>query len=154
MVNDDITRRTAITGVGGLVIAAIAGCTEDDDDSDTANGDDSSNNGDGSDGGTSDDSDGGNGSDGTVEILDHEVVEPEFGSYIEIHGEIQNNTGEEQSYIEIEAVFFDSDGTRVDDSFTNFTDVPDGQTIAYELITTVEPDEFDTYELETSTSAI
>lgn len=149
-----MNRRKFITIAASTgTIAALAGCASSEDDSDTASGDGNTNedtggNGNGNGNGNGD---GGDGSSG-VEILTHNVVEPDIGSYVEIHGEIQNNTGEEQSYVEIRARFRDEDGTRVDDAFTNFTDVANGETLRFEIMTTLEPNEFAEYELETSTS--
>ncbi|WP_254525108.1 FxLYD domain-containing protein [Natrinema caseinilyticum] len=147
-----MNRRKFITIAASTgTIAALAGCASSEDDSDTASGDRNTNEDTGGNGNGNDNGDGGDGSSG-VEILTHNVVESDIGSYVEIHGEIQNNTGEEQSYVEIRARFRDEDGTRVDDAFTNFTDVANGETLRFEIMTTLEPNEFAEYELETSTS--
>lgn len=146
----DMTRRKAIAGIGSVITVGVAGCSSSTDDGDTANSSDAGN-GDSDSGSGNGGESGDNG--GSIEILNHEVVEPDIGSYVEVHGEVQNNTGEEQSYIEVGAVFRDEEDTRVDDAFTNFSDVADGETLKFEIMTTLEPSEFDEYELETSTSA-
>lgn len=157
--NDELTRRSAIVGLGSISIAALAGCTSDDDGSTASGSSDDGSNGDDDDDSTENGSNGDDENeedgdeDGSVEILDHEIVEPDVGSYVDVEGTLENNTGEEQSYIEVGVVFRDEDDTRIDDSFTNFSDVEDGETLSFDIMTTVEPDEFDEYELETSTEA-
>lgn len=137
---DQITRRKAVAGIGGLTTTAVlAGCSLSADDGDSA----SSDGGNGSENGNGDDS-------GSVDILEHEIQTGELGDMINVIGEIQNNTGEEQGYIKLTAVFYDSEGTHVDDSMTTFSDVPDGETVAFKIRTPLKEGQFDNYELETS----
>ncbi|WP_126665272.1 FxLYD domain-containing protein [Haloterrigena salifodinae] len=140
----ELTRRKAIVGIGGATTALLAGCSgsEDNGDSASSNGDENGDENGNENGGDS----------GSVEILEHEAVEAEYGDSVNIEGKIQNNTGEEQSYIEVSALFYDSEGTRVGDGMDNFNDVADGSTLSFEIVTTVGSSEYDEYELETSTS--
>ena len=144
-------RRRELLTTSGIALAALAGCAgEEDDNSDTAS----------SDSDTSSDSDSGNGDgngesddSGALEILDHELVVEEFQTTVE--GRLENNTGEEQDYIEVKAVFYNADGERLEDGLDNATDVPDGEIVHFEIyFTGDDPDAIDSYELETSTSAV
>lgn len=138
-----MNRRKFIATMASASIITAAGCASSgEEESDSASGS--------SDGDGSEEEAEGEG----VEILEHEVVEPDIGSYIEIHGKVQNNTGQEQDYIEIEGIFYNADEERVGDTWTNVTDVPDGEVVQFELTPTVESSEFEEYELSTSTSAL
>ena len=101
--------------------------------------------------GDADASDDGNDDQPAVTIHDYEWSEDSLGATLS--GTAENTSGEEQSYIEIGVVVFDGDGTRIDDWFTNITDVPAGQEFTWEINLTTGLDEFEDYEIEWSTSA-
>jgi hypothetical protein len=50
-----------------------------------------------------------------------------------------------RSYIEVGVVFYNEDGQRIDDSFTNTTDLPDGEERVFEVMTTEDADDIDDY---------
>ena len=78
-----------------------------------------------------------------LEILEHELVGDEFSASVE--GVVANNTGDELDYVEVGVVLYNADGQRIDDSFTNTTDLPDGEEWAFEVMTMEEMDEIDDY---------
>lgn len=80
-----------------------------------------------------------------LEILEHELVEDDFG--VSVEGVVANNTGDELSYVEVGAVFYNSDGQRIGDSFTNTTDLPDGQEWVFEILTTEDAEDIDDYSI-------
>lgn len=83
-------------------------------------------------------------------IEEDELVEDTFSTYIE--GVIRNETGEEQSYVEVKSSVYDEDDVRIDDFFTNTTDLPDGAEWQFEIHVSADAAEIDSYELEASTS--
>ncbi|WP_241431450.1 FxLYD domain-containing protein [Natrialba hulunbeirensis] len=50
-----------------------------------------------------------------------------------VEGEVENNTGEEQSYVEVVATIYDDDGNVLGDQWTNVTDLRDGETWAFDF---------------------
>ncbi|MCH7659831.1 MAG: hypothetical protein IH933_04385 [Euryarchaeota archaeon] len=78
-----------------------------------------------------------------LEILEHELVEDEFS--VSIEGVVANNTGDELGYVEVGAVLYNADGQRIGDSFTNTTDLPDGEEWAFEILTTEDAEDVDDY---------
>ena len=153
-----------VIGVTGA-IGAIAGCTGEDDDDEGAveaseNGDEEET--EESDDDTEDDEqidqdealedeniestrDG-------LELLEHELYEDDFSGGVE--GVVVNNTGEELSYVEVGVVFYNEDEQRVDDSFTNTTDLPDGEEWVFDVMMLgTEPDEVADYSIAVSDSA-
>lgn len=77
-------------------------------------------------------------SDETVDVLDPDGLsavdsEMQVGDRaVEIAGEIENETGEEAGYIQAIATIYDEDVVLADDR-TNVTDVPAGETWAFEI---------------------
>lgn len=162
---DSIKRRrfAQITAIGLL---GAAGCTGSEDDGDSANADVSDDDSDGSDaesGGNEDQS-----SDDAEEteeaqeeeedtpdvtILEHELVKTELDD-AHVEGKVENTSGEEQSYIGLEAKFFNADDERIGDGMTNATDVDADTVVNFEIISTVDYEEVDSYELEASTSPL
>jgi len=126
-------RREFLTGVATVGTIAIAGCSGDGEET-TVEGDN-----------------GGNGGGEGLVIEDHELVEDDFT--VQIEGILLNDTGEEQSYVEVKSTVFDEDGVRIDDLFTNTTDLPDGERWAFEVPVLVDAEDVADYELEASTSA-
>lgn len=156
-------RRKFLLATGAASGIAFAGCAGPDDDEtggveedDPGNGEEATDDPDergepGDDEGEEQEEDSEEDAEDAVTIHEHEMVE-DFGGNAEIEGEAENTSGEEQSYIEIGATFFDEDDTRIDDSFTNESDVPDGQVFTFEIMTTTDYEEVDRYELEWSLS--
>lgn len=122
----------------GASAALLAGCAGGEDDDNTSNG----NGGSTDNGNGNGQNDGGNGGDDIdsdealedddvestregLEILEHEFYEEDFSAGVE--GVVANNTGEDLDYVEVGVVFYNEDGQRLDDSFTNTTDMPDGE---------------------------
>lgn len=158
MKQDDFDRRTVLkTSAAALSGVALAGCSGEEDEGDSASGsNDNANDGGDSDSGGKD----GGGTEGeqgddtpAVTILEHELVESDLGD-AHVEGKVKNTSGEEQSYIEIEAKFFNEAGERVGDGLDNADDVGAGRVVTFEIISTVDYGEVAEYELETSTSAL
>jgi len=125
-------RREFLTGVATVGTITIAGCAGDDEET-TVEGEN-----------------GGNGGGEGLVIEEHELVEDDFS--VQIEGILLNDTGEEQSYIEIRSTVYDEDGVRIDDFFTNTTDVPDGERWRFEVAVLEDAEDVADYELEASTS--
>jgi len=128
-------RRRFIIGIGTVSTIALAGCSEEE--TTEASSDDGG--------------DDGNDDDGGLVIEEHELVEDDFS--VQIEGILLNDTGEEQSYVEVKSSVYDEDDVRIDDFFTNTTDLPQGEKWRFEIPVTVDAEEVDRYELEASTSA-
>lgn len=153
--DDRITRRRAIRGIGAAVITAgVAGCGESEGEQDAASGS--------SDGGSSGDQDSDSGSNDSTpepttesgpkaEIVEHSAYEKEFESGVK--GVVQNNSDEEIPYLEVEVKFFDEEGTRLGDNFTNVEDLGAGKKWKFELMF-LEDGEFAEYELTLTTDAL
>lgn len=157
----------------GLGTATLAGCTGD-----GTNGDETDDGGlasepeedggDGGDGGDGEESadDGGDGGseDGGVdpeealeeegvestrdglEILEHEFYQEDFSAGVE--GTVRNDTGEELSYVEVGVVFYNADGQRIDDSFTNTEDLGDGEEWVFDVMFLGnDPEQVDDYNI-------
>lgn len=153
MVQDNLDRRTVLkTSAAALSGVALAGCSGEDDGADSASGSNDNANDDGA------DSDSGGKDSGEQEedtpdvtILEHELVESDLGD-AHVEGKVKNTSGEEQSYVGIEAKFFNEAGERVGDGMDNADDVGDGRVVNFEVISTVDYAEVAEYELEASTS--
>lgn len=144
----NMNRRTFLTTSGIALSASLAGCAEEDN-ADTASSDNAENTN--TDTESDSNSDSGSDSDGSVKILDHELVVEDFSTSVQ--GRVENATGEDQSYIEVTATFYNANDERIDENFTNSTDVPDGEVVHFEvLFLGDDPDATDHYELETATS--
>lgn len=78
-----------------------------------------------------------------LEITEHELVEGDIGPVIQ--GVVLNDTGSELSYVEVGVVLYNADGQRINDSFTNTTDLPSGEEWAFEIILTDDMSEIDDY---------
>jgi len=84
-----------------------------------------------------------------LELLEHEFYEDEFSGGVE--GVVANNTGEELSYVEIGVVFYNDEEQRIDDSFTNTTDMSDGEEWVFDvMLISAEPDEVEEYSIAVS----
>lgn len=79
-----------------------------------------------------------------LEITEHELYEDDFTAGVE--GVVANNTGDELGYVEVGVVFYNSDDQRIDDSFTNTTDLPDGEEWVFDVMFLGdEPSDIDHY---------
>lgn len=78
-----------------------------------------------------------------LEILEHELVEDEFSAQIE--GVVANNTGDELGYVEVGVVLYNADDQRIGDSFTNTTDLPDGEEWVFEVLLTEDAEDIEDY---------
>lgn len=65
-------------------------------------------------------------------MLEHEFYEEDYSAGVE--GVVANNTGGELGYVEVGVVFYNSEGQRIDDSFTNTTDLPDGEEWVFDVM--------------------
>jgi cobalamin biosynthesis protein CobT len=86
-----------------------------------------------------------------LEILEHELVEEEFS--VAVEGVVANNTGDELGYVEVGVVAYNDEGQRIDDSFTNTTDLPDGEEWAFEVLLTEDAEDIDEYSIAVTDSA-
>lgn len=128
-------RRNFLIGTGATVTTLLAGCTgEESTTVESDNGDDSD-----------------DGDNGGLVIEEHELVEDDFTTQIE--GVLLNDTGDEQSYVEVRSTIYDEDDVRIDEFFANTTDLSAGERWRFEVLVTVDAEEIDRYELEASTSA-
>lgn len=66
-----------------------------------------------------------------LEILEHSFYEDDFEAGVE--GIVANNTGDELSYVEVGVVFYNEDDQRISDSFTNTTDLTDGEEWVFDV---------------------
>jgi len=81
-----------------------------------------------------------------LEILEHEFYEDDFSGGVE--GVVVNNTGEEIGYVEVGVVFYNEDGQRIADSFTNTTDLGDGEEWVFDvLLIGADPEDVDDYNI-------
>lgn len=80
---------------------------------------------------------------GGLEILEHEIVEDDMLPTIE--GVVANNTGGSLDYVEVGVVLYNGEDQRINDSFTNTTDLPDGEEWAFEVMLTEDVADIDHY---------
>lgn len=66
-----------------------------------------------------------------LELVDDEMRVGE--DEVVVEGRVENDTGEEQSYVEAIAKFYDDENTVLADEWTNVLDVPEGETWAFEI---------------------
>lgn len=130
-----MNRRKFILGTATVASVALAGCGEEETTTAESDGSGDDDNGD---------------SEGLV-IEEHELVEDDF--LLEIEGVLLNDTGEEQSYVEVKSTVYDEDDVRINDLFTNTTDLSNGERWRFEIPVTEDAEDVARYELEASTSA-
>lgn len=63
-------------------------------------------------------------------LLDSEML---VGEDVVIKGEVENGTGEDQSYVEAIVDIYNDDGVIMDEVWTNVTDLPDGETWSFDV---------------------
>lgn len=66
-----------------------------------------------------------------LDLVEHNMQVGEDEAVIE--GQVENGTGEEASYIQAIGKVYDADGIVLGDDWTNVSDVPDGETWAFEV---------------------
>ena len=60
------------------------------------------------------------------------ITDAKMGEYwFEIYGTVENKNDVELDYVEIEYTCYDAEGTQIDSSFTNMTNVPAGATVKW-----------------------
>jgi len=125
-----MNRRTFIAVSGASATLALAGCS-----------------------GNSDSGDDGTGDESGLVFGEHELVEGDLGTSIE--GTLRNETGSEQSYVEVRARLYDADDARLGDTIlSNTTNLADGATWRFEISIIQNSEEVDRYELEAGTETI
>lgn len=67
-----------------------------------------------------------------LEILDHELVDNDFGA--SVTGVVENGTGRELEYVEVGVVVYNEEGQRTEDWFDNTTNLPDGEQWVFEVL--------------------
>lgn len=85
-----------------------------------------------------------------VKILSDKLEEGDMSS--KVVGEVKNTSGKKQSYVGVEVKFKDSEGTRVGEGLDNTTDLPAGETWAFEAAY-LGQESIDSYTIKASTSA-
>lgn len=121
---------------------------------DSGGSDSGSNDGSSDDGSGGSDDGGGSGSndssnDEPLKILEHEAYED--GMSAGVKGKVKNVSGQEQSYVAVEAKFFYED-ERVGEGLDNTTDLADGRVWSFDCMMMESDQQFDEYEIEASTS--
>lgn len=86
-----------------------------------------------------------------AKIVEHDSYEKEFELGVE--GKVKNVTDSTLDYLEVEVKFYDKDGNRIGDNFTNVEDLGAGKTWEFSLMF-LEDGEFDSYELSATTNAL
>jgi len=86
-----------------------------------------------------------------LEIVEHELVEEEFS--VEVEGIVRNNGDDVESYVQVDVTFYDSDGTRIDNSMSNTSDLAPDEDWAFSVLTTEEADDIDEYDISVTDSA-
>lgn len=138
MVQYNTDRRTVLkTTVAALSGVALAGCSGESTD-DSASG-------------SKDGGGGGSDDQQQVKIVEHGTYEEEFESGVE--GKVENVTDSTLDYVEVEVKFFDAEGNRLGDNFTNVEDLAAGKTWQFKLMF-LEDGEFADYELTATTDAL
>lgn len=144
-------RRTLLATIGSIGTLALAGCSGD---SSNYEGDDENNDENGNDDEQNLEEDEDEGEDAQdqendIEILNHEVESEQITDDlmdVRIVGEVQNNSGEELSMVEVKARCFDSSGNQID-TYSDLTrDLQDGGTWSFEVMI-LDGEELDSYEL-------
>lgn len=78
-----------------------------------------------------------------LEITEHELVEGDFG--VSVEGVVINDTGRTLEYVEVGVVLYNADGQRIGNSFTNTTDLPDGEEWAVEVLLAEDAEDIEEY---------
>lgn len=153
------TRRRFVQLATATTVAGLAGCSSEGDTGDSASSDG------GADDETTDEATDEPADDGDdtatpepteteteqpdVTILEHGLEEGSIGQ--KVVGKMENTSGEEQSYLGVEAKFYNADDERIGEGMDNATDVAAGTVVNFEILSTADED-IDSYELDASTS--
>ena len=86
-----------------------------------------------------------------LEIVEHELVEEEFS--VEVQGIVRNNGDDVESYVQVDVIFYDSDGTRIDNGISNTSDLAPDEDWAFSVLTTEDADDIDEYDISVTDSA-
>lgn len=86
-----------------------------------------------------------------VELLNHQSFEEEYQSGV--RGKLKNTSGETLDYVEVSVRFYDDEGTRIGENFTNATDLAAGKTWQFEVLF-LEDGSFADYKIEASLDAM
>lgn len=146
-------RRTLIQTIGSTALVAVAGCGTSESDVAEGNGDNDNNNDTPEPEDTPEDDDTSTPEDDSppVEILEHSLEEDDLGN-ARVVGKMENTTDDELSYMQVQARFFNADDERIGEAMDNASDVGSGTVVNFEIMSTVEADNVDRYELEASDS--
>lgn len=87
-----------------------------------------------------------------LEIVEHELVEEEFS--VEVQGIVRNNGSDVESYVQVDVIFYDSDGTRIDNGMSNTSDLTPDEEWAFSVLTTEDADDIAEYDISVTDSAI
>lgn len=139
-------RRSYLKHAGGLVLVAIAGCVEEDDNAEREQGGAD----DGSTTDSTDDTSGGNGR--PIELLSHEWYNE--GRYEQgVRGQIENVSDSTLDYVEVEVYFLDSEGVQFEEGLDNVTDLASGRIWEFDVMFWGDdPERVDSYEVQTDYS--
>lgn len=129
---DHMSRRRVLVGLGGMAAVGLAGCTEDATDHSAGAQPDQSMD---------------------VEIVEHELQRDDLdNAAIDV---LIENTGDESiNYLEAQAVVHNAANERVGDGLANTTNVPAGERVRFDVMTTVDFEAVDHYEVEARTNAM
>jgi hypothetical protein len=72
---------------------------------------------------------------------------------VSVEGVVANNTGDQLDYVEVGVVLYNEDDQRIGDSFTNTTDLPDGQEWVFEVLLTEDAEDIADYTIAVTDSA-
>ena len=86
-----------------------------------------------------------------LEIVEHELVEEEFS--VEVEGIVRNNGSDVESYVQVDVVFYDDEGTRIDNGMSNTSDLAPDEDWAFSVLTTEEADDINEYDISVTDSA-
>lgn len=121
----DVTRRKLMIGMAGSVSIALAGCSVESGEFEGIEEDENT-----------DDGDGGDDSSQAVELLSHQMVEPEddkpVGTPI-VEGEAKNVSGGELPDADIEVKFYDDSGRLLESSLDSISRWAAGETWRFEV---------------------
>jgi hypothetical protein len=143
-------RRELLASAGAVLTVSIAGCgSSDSGDREEGSADD------GSGEASSDDGSGEASSEESeqrIELLNHEFYSEEFSSGV--RGEIENVSGEELSYVEVQVFFLDSDETQIGEGLDNTNDLAADRRWEFDAqYLDTDADRIDTYEIETDVTS-
>jgi hypothetical protein len=134
-------RRELLASAGAVLTVSIAGCgSSDSGDREEGSADDGS-------GEASSEE-----SEQRIELLNHEFYSEEFSSGV--RGEIENVSGEELSYVEVQVFFLDSDETQIGEGLDNTNDLAADRRWEFDAqYLDTDADRIDTYEIETDVTS-